>query len=131
MTFNPQTLRAAAEKATPGEWFATTWSSHSETAVAYGNGQILVDCAGFGRYSGESVPDATYIALANPQTILALLDRLAAAEELTSAARRAEKHLRLHEGSSGWRGGEAEALAVLSDTLAAYDRATAAQGEAT
>jgi hypothetical protein len=73
-----EALREAAEKATPGPWRRSgSWIMAPS--------RYLVALWGEGWKVEEA--DATYIAAANPTTILALLDRLQAAERVVEAAR--------------------------------------------
>jgi Fe-S cluster assembly scaffold protein SufB len=82
-------LRATAEAATPGPWesdnttditddyFEDEDRPEHQTTGWFRQGPGQVDA---GDYSTLSWPDARYIALADPQTVLALLDRLGAVE---------------------------------------------------
>nr|WP_052134137.1 ead/Ea22-like family protein [Citrobacter braakii] len=99
MTTNKQTLREAAEKATPGKWWI---DSHGNAMVAFVDDTdvqtIFVtdsdqmgaairheDTGNLSHWRNDN--DATFIAAANPATVLALLDELEAAER-----RNAELH---------------------------------------
>lgn len=66
MTINKQALREAAEKAILEE--GETWWNEEQLASDYG--------------LALHIPDAKFIAAANPATVLALLDELEAAEKL-------------------------------------------------
>ena len=74
-------LRELAEKATPGEWHASEiLGEPGARVVTVGDYSLIAtDPQGYPVWSER---DAAYVAAANPQTILALLDRLAAAEAL-------------------------------------------------
>lgn len=85
-------LKELAGKATPGPWAAATdWERaavYSTSKDAYPKGKRVV-CSGNqnnkGRYNAESWSgsdwsDAAFIAAANPDTVIALIDRLEAAE---------------------------------------------------
>ena len=71
-------LRALAEAATPGPWTRLDTGSEGCSVVASGRRRVArlthLDLA-------ECRADAAYIAAANPQTVLALLDRIAALEK--------------------------------------------------
>lgn len=69
---NIETLKSAAEKATPGPWEAVAWTCHAATAIRAA-GVIVADTSGHGRHSDECVLDAAYIAAANPAAVLALI----------------------------------------------------------
>lgn len=69
------TLKEAAEKATPGPWEVRELSIRGYGLLAYKDG--IHD-----RSTQMPIQDATYIALANPTTILALLRRLEASERI-------------------------------------------------
>lgn len=94
---NYQALREAAEKATPGNWWI---DSHGQAMVSFIDNEVLEvfvtdnkrdavrheDTGNLSRWRNDN--DATFIATANPATVLALLDELEAAEALN-------KHLEL------------------------------------
>lgn len=79
-------LRRLAEAATPGPWHAVTarpggqhWGVTSDQYPTFPS--IVKATEGPGGWgSGTYRPDAHYIAAANPQTLLELLDRLERAE---------------------------------------------------
>ena len=80
-------LRKLAEAATPGVWRVGQPITNGHVTVAY----IGTDCDRLtsNGYNFETrYSDAKFIAAANPQTVLALLDRLARAEMLVADARR-------------------------------------------
>ncbi|HEE9988404.1 TPA: ead/Ea22-like family protein [Citrobacter freundii] len=115
---NKQALREAAEKATQGEW----WSDVVETDGEYGEGEDRVSgYHSYAVYVGnESLLDMTnstaaciheewddeyhmawdetakrnaeFISVANPATVLALLDELEAAEKRIAELERKEQH---------------------------------------
>lgn len=71
-------LRAAAEKATPGPW---NTNGYNENEVDANDGRIVAICFGPESHTEPAaLANAAYIALANPAAVLALLDRVAAAE---------------------------------------------------
>lgn len=84
-----QALREAAEKATPGNWWI---DSHGQAMVSFIDNEVLdvfvtdnkrdavrhEDTGNLSRWRNDN--DATFIAAANPSTVLALLDDLEAAE---------------------------------------------------
>ncbi|WP_446896650.1 ead/Ea22-like family protein [Citrobacter freundii] len=86
---NKQALREAAEKATPGEWWI---DSHGMAMVAHHNDNTMIVFVTDGEQMGKAIRhedtgnlshwrndnDATFIATANPTTVLALLDELEA-----------------------------------------------------
>ena len=80
---NYQALREAAEKATPGNWWI---DSHGQAMVSFIDNEVLEvfvtdnkrdavrheDTGNLSRWRNDN--DATFIATANPATVLALLD---------------------------------------------------------
>lgn len=82
---NYQSLREAAEKATPGNWWI---DSHGQAMVSFIDNEVLEvfvtdnkrdavrheDTGNLSRWRNDN--DATFIATANPATVLALLDEL-------------------------------------------------------
>ena len=68
-----QSLRDAAEKATPGPWH-TNWNGHRRTITQNGTNHKL------GEMGGQL--DSRFVAACDPQTVLSLLDRLDAAERV-------------------------------------------------
>ncbi|MDU6817799.1 MAG: ead/Ea22-like family protein [Leclercia adecarboxylata] len=86
---NKQALREAAEKATPGNWWI---DSHGQAMVSFIDNDVLEvfatdnkraavrheDTGNLSRWRNDN--DATFIATANPATVLALLDELEAAQ---------------------------------------------------
>lgn len=113
MTTNDE-LRAAAEAATPGEWNACNggncscgmvWSIKYDAHIVTvhdeyydpiptikrgkrrSDDEAVIEKVVYGRNGAEAQhANATFIALANPETILALIDRLEAAERVVEAA---------------------------------------------
>ncbi|WP_340528511.1 ead/Ea22-like family protein [Escherichia coli] len=85
-----QALREVAEKATPGNWWI---DSHGQAMVSFIDNEMLEvfatdnkrdavrheDTGNLSRWRNDN--DATFIATANPATVLALLDELEAAEK--------------------------------------------------
>ncbi|HBL6082642.1 TPA: ead/Ea22-like family protein [Enterobacter hormaechei] len=85
-----QALREAAEKATPGKWWI---DSHGQAMVSFIDNDVLEvfatdnkraavrheDTGNLSRWRNDN--DATFIATADPATVLALLDELEAAEK--------------------------------------------------
>lgn len=85
-----QALREAAEKATPGNWWI---DSHGNVMVSFIDNEVLEvfatdnkrdavrheDTGNLSRWRNDN--DATFIATANPSTVLALLDEMEAAEK--------------------------------------------------
>jgi len=83
-------LEAAAREATPGPWYAecchvgpSCWCRTVGNKAGSDDLNHCVVTAG-----GIGTKDAEYIALANPQTILALIGRLRKAEAVVEAVRR-------------------------------------------
>ena len=84
-------LREAAEKATPGDWWI---DSHGMAMVAHHNDNTMIVFVTDGEQMGKAIRhedtgnlshwrndnDASFIAAANPATVLALLDELEAKE---------------------------------------------------
>ncbi|NDO80410.1 hypothetical protein CJP72_06355 [Citrobacter sp. NCU1] len=87
---NKQALREAAEKATPGKWWI---DSHGQAMVAFVGSDVLevfatdnkrdavrhADTGNLSRWRNDN--DATFIATANPSTVLELLDELEAKDK--------------------------------------------------
>ncbi|WP_063090539.1 ead/Ea22-like family protein [Escherichia coli] len=87
---NYQALREAAEKATPGNWWI---DSHGHAMVSFVGNDVLEvfttdnkraavrheDTGNLSRWRNDN--DATFIATADPATVLALLDELEAAKK--------------------------------------------------
>lgn len=87
-----QALREAAEKATPGEWWI---DSHGMAMVAHQNDNTFIVFVTDGEQMGRAIRhedtgnlshwrndnDASFIAAANPATVLALLDELEAKDK--------------------------------------------------
>ncbi|ENR4997049.1 ead/Ea22-like family protein [Enterobacter roggenkampii] len=84
-----RSLREAAEKATPGNWWI---DSHGMAMVAHHNDNTMIVFVTDGEQMGKAIRhedtgnlshwrndnDASFIAAANPATVLALLDELEA-----------------------------------------------------
>ena len=102
---NYQALREAAEKATPGNWWI---DSHGQAMVSFVGNDVLEvfttdnkrdavrheDTGNLSRWRNDN--DATFIATANPATVLALLDELDKWKQESSAWQAvAEKQLAL------------------------------------
>ena len=102
---NYQALREAAEKATPGNWWI---DSHGQAMVSFIDNEVLEvfvtdnkrdavrheDTGNLSRWRNDN--DATFIAKANPATVLALLDELDKWQQESSAWQSvAEKQLAL------------------------------------
>lgn len=97
-----QALREAAEKATPGKWWI---DSHGQAMVSFIDNDVLEvfatdnkrdavrheDTGNLSRWRNDN--DATFIAAANPGTVLALLDELEAAEKRIAELERSETQL--------------------------------------
>lgn len=71
-----QSLKAAAEKATPGEWRRASTQFNGITATPFMLGRKEVMIAGV-----SEKRDAEFIALANPANILALVEALEKAQQ--------------------------------------------------
>ena len=76
---NKQALREAAEKATQGPWVETC--GDVTTADYEVEGVTFLDHICNCEIIGTESPNAEFIAAANPATVLALLDKLEAAEK--------------------------------------------------
>ena len=100
-----QALREAAEKATPGNWWI---DSHGQAMVSFIDNEVLEvfvtdnkrdavrheDTGNLSRWRNDN--DATFIATANPATVLALLDEIDKWQQESSAWQAvAEKQLAL------------------------------------
>lgn len=100
---NKQALREAAERATPGNWWI---DSHGMAMVAHHNDNTMIVFVTDGEQMGKAIRhedtgnlshwrndnDASFIAAANPATVLALLDELEAAEKRIAELERKEQH---------------------------------------
>ncbi|WP_305821339.1 hypothetical protein [Massilia brevitalea] len=105
-----QQLKALALAATPGPWKAEHWNCHAETTVMRAEYvTVIAETTGFGRDSGECIPDAAYIAAANPAVVLGLIariERLNTAFELARAnyeqvvAKNAELNARIESAAA-------------------------------
>lgn len=94
-------IKAAAEKATPGEWWI---DSHGMAMVAHHNENTMIIFVTDGEQMGEAIRhedtgnlshwrndnDATFIAIANPTNVLALVEALEMAQRQIQAHERAE-----------------------------------------
>lgn len=92
MTVDKDKLRQLAEAATPGPWFASPSHDHYKVLQDNDSG-LLPEIAGV-----DERVDVAFIAAANPATVLALLDELAACKagaEMMVA--------RVQEESTSWR----------------------------
>ncbi|MFA1285915.1 ead/Ea22-like family protein [Citrobacter telavivensis] len=103
-------LREAAEKATPGNWWI---DSHGQAMVSFIDNDVLEvfatdnkradvrheDTGNLSRWRNDN--DATFIATADPATVLALLDELEAAEErYDDMLRQARSFREAHDSAS-------------------------------
>ncbi|UQQ39994.1 ead/Ea22-like family protein [Enterobacter roggenkampii] len=83
-----QILKAAAEKATPGEWRRASTQFNGITATPFMLGRKEVMIAGI-----SEKRDAEFIAMANPANVLALLEALEKAQQRISELEEAEQKL--------------------------------------
>ncbi|HBR1625258.1 TPA: ead/Ea22-like family protein [Klebsiella pneumoniae] len=83
-----QSLKAAAEKATPGEWRRASTQFNGITATPFMLGRKEVMIAGV-----SEKRDAEFIALANPANILALVEALEKAQQRIAELEEAEQKL--------------------------------------
>lgn len=92
-------LRKVAEAATPGPWW-DKGNEYSAGAPHYGDfGWCVPGCpAGETEDSAQGRADATYIATADPTTVLALLDRIAELEAKLEDLRQAAEVVVLDAG---------------------------------
>ena len=119
-------LREAAEKATPGNWWI---DSHGQAMVSFIDNEVLEvfttdnkrvavrheDTGNLSRWRNDN--DATFIATADPATVLALLDELDKWKQESSAWQAvAEKQLALAEDAEN-RIAELEAREVVPDEM--------------
>ena len=74
-------LRKLAEEATPGPWWSGECRPPDGYALAW-LGQSFVDCDGGRKNYVASSRDADYIAAANPQAIISMLDYIETLEEI-------------------------------------------------
>lgn len=79
-----QSLKAAAEKATQGEWRRASTQFNGITATPFMLGRKEVMIAG-----ASEKRDAEFIALANPVNVLALVEALEKSEKTSEARRQA------------------------------------------
>ena len=92
MTPDTMALRRLAEAATPGPWRHFHHATSGTNAVKHDGRTDIVAWQGFDdsdRKEPRHAANAEYIAACDPQTILALLDRLDALEKVAEAAQRA------------------------------------------
>ncbi|PPZ02853.1 hypothetical protein C5P46_00530 [Escherichia coli] len=133
---NYQALREAAEKATPGNWWI---DSHGHAMVSFVGNDVLEvfttdnkraavrheDTGNLSRWRNDN--DATFIATADPATVLALLDELEAAEKriaeleakLDSADKLQDSAFR-HGLQHGFSFGQTDNQAGFEECLSAY-----------
>ncbi|EEY5919859.1 ead/Ea22-like family protein [Escherichia coli] len=131
-----QALREAAEKATPGNWWI---DSHGQSMVSFIDNEVLEvfttdnkrvavrheDTGNLSRWRNDN--DATFIATADPATVLALLDELEAAEKriaeleakLDSADKLQDSAFR-HGLQHGFSFGQTDNQAGFEECLSAY-----------
>lgn len=131
-------LREAAEKATPGNWWI---DSHGMAMVAHHNDNTMIVFVTDGEQMGKAIRhedtgnlshwrndnDASFIAAANPATVLALLDELEAAEKriaeleakLDSADKLQDSAFR-HGLQHGFSLGQTDNQAGFEECLSAY-----------
>lgn len=131
-----QALREAAEKATPGNWWV---DSHGQSMVSFIDNEVLEvfttdnkrvavrheDTGNLSRWRNDN--DATFIATADPATVLALLDELEAAEKriaeleakLDSADKLQDSAFR-HGLQHGFSFGQTDNQAGFEECLSAY-----------
>ncbi|HEG2127697.1 ead/Ea22-like family protein [Enterobacter bugandensis] len=117
-----QALREAAEKATPGEWWI---DSHGMAMVAHQNDNTFIVFVTDGEQMGRAIRhedtgnlshwrndnDASFIAAANPVTVLALLDELEAKDATIAFQQREIRTLlvRLENANRAAAAGKGEA----------------------
>lgn len=103
MTLNTKALREAAERATqPGPWSVIQQDPDGgapASIVLDDNGMWVADC-------GTAPHDAAFIALANPATVIALLDLVVASQEENHRLRIAVTRLERELGQAAERIGE-------------------------
>ena len=131
-----QALREAAEKATPGNWWI---DSHGQSMVSFIDNEVLEvfttdnkrvavrheDTGNLSRWRNDN--DATFIATADPATVLALLASLEAAEKriaeleakLDSADKLQDSAFR-HGLQHGFSFGQTDNQAGFEECLSAY-----------
>lgn len=102
-------LREAAEKATPGNWWI---DSHGMAMVAHHNDNTMIVFVTDGEQMGKAIRhedtgnlshwrndnDASFIAAANPATVLALLDELEAKDKQIDDLKATAAH-----SNAGWK----------------------------
>ncbi|EOH8198965.1 ead/Ea22-like family protein [Enterobacter hormaechei subsp. steigerwaltii] len=122
-----QSLRTAAENATPGEWCTDDY--HGVIADAGLNANYYIaSCSGPDNRSNKR-----FIAAANPATVLALLDELEAAEK--RIAELSASHGNLREAMAGIHntitagGAYTPLAAILNSSKRAYEESAAAAGK--
>ena len=82
---NLEELKAKAEAATPGPWAVHPNRPYSVDSIE-GDGELAVYVCTTGGWADCDVPNAAFIAAANPQTVLALVKVAEAAEAVRLAA---------------------------------------------
>jgi len=100
---DPKQLRALAEAATPGPWSASISRQTQPHAPCVQSSDGVQVCHLRRHYPSEADTDARYIAAISPDVVLALLDRLEAAERERDEWKQAsETHLRYLSAWSTW-----------------------------
>ncbi|WP_227699673.1 ead/Ea22-like family protein [Raoultella ornithinolytica] len=91
-------MKAAAEKATPGEWrrASTQFNGITATPFMLGRKEVMIACASEKR-------DAEFIALANPTNILALVEALEKAQAINAAAEKLVRCKGRYHGEQNYR----------------------------
>lgn len=84
---NHDQLRKLAEAATPGEWIADIEVIQTEDGDVYDSCSVMRETDRIFGPTIETPEDAHYIAAANPQMILQLLDKIQELEDMTDTVR--------------------------------------------
>lgn len=129
-----QALREAAEKATPGVWVYLPKNTSIEYDYGSDDSQGSVTYMDSGDFTQKQTDlNGTFIAAANPATVLALLDELVAKDK--RIAEMEESHSNLREAMAGIHntikgGGAYTPLAsILNASKRAYEESAAAAGK--
>ncbi|ENF0104705.1 ead/Ea22-like family protein [Escherichia coli] len=136
-----QALREAAEKATPGNWWI---DSHGQAMVSFIDNEVLdvfvtdnkrdavrhEDTGNLSRWRNDN--DATFIATANPATVMALLDELETAKkriaELSASHRKLRNTMAGIHNTIRMDGSYTPLAAILNAAKRAYEESASAAG---
>ena len=124
MTLDPKDLRAKAEAATPGPWrYGVDIDQLSDGGKGFPldyypdcRTVVEISCRECGERSDIAEQDAAFIAAANPQTVIALLDDLARTRAALEASYSALRSLRIGDWEIGYVNERVDRVLALAKT---------------